>query len=71
MSSYLERSLTGVAFDPSLTAGKMVFIAGPRQAGKTSLARRWLDGHGCPELYFNWDDAGFRRLWVKTPSALV
>jgi predicted AAA+ superfamily ATPase len=40
--------------------GKMVFIGGPRQVGKTTLARKLAREHG-PEAYFNWDSAAHRR----------
>lgn len=39
---------------------KMVFVAGPRQVGKTTLARRILDTDG-PGLYLNWDNREDRR----------
>lgn len=41
---------------------KMVFIAGPRQVGKTTLAHD-LQGQG--GLYFNWDDAENRQTILK------
>lgn len=44
-----------------------MLIAGPRQAGKTTLVRRWLEDRGCPELYFNWDDPRIRRAWRQDP----
>lgn len=40
-------------------AEKMVFIAGPRQVGKTTLARRILDTSGAG-AYLNWDNRGDR-----------
>ena len=39
---------------------KMVFVAGPRQVGKTTLAKRILDIDG-PGLYLNWDNREDRR----------
>jgi len=33
----------------------MVFIGGPRQVGKTTLARAILDDHFQSGRYFNWD----------------
>jgi predicted AAA+ superfamily ATPase len=33
----------------------MRFIAGPRQCGKTTLARGILDAHQCGSYYYNWD----------------
>jgi uncharacterized protein len=34
---------------------KMVFIGGPRQVGKTTLAKQILAEHFAPGHYFNWD----------------
>src|SRR5262249_29888900 len=43
----------------------MAFIAGPRQVGKTTLARSFLaDGRG----YFNWDVERDRPSILKDPS---
>jgi hypothetical protein len=39
---------------------KMVFVAGPRQVGKTTLARRIL-GSSAPGVYLNWDNREDRR----------
>ncbi|MBI4179619.1 ATP-binding protein [bacterium] len=56
---------------------KMVFLTGPRQAGKTTLARRILDrmapGVG---VYLNWDNPGHRKTirtlaWDRTPPVAV
>jgi uncharacterized protein len=40
-------------------AKKMVLVSGPRQCGKTTLARGLLKEHG--GTYYNWDDPGARR----------
>jgi uncharacterized protein len=34
---------------------KMVFLGGPRQCGKTTLAKAILKAHDSSENYFNWD----------------
>lgn len=34
---------------------QMRFITGPRQSGKTTLARQLLDAEGCGKLYYLWD----------------
>ncbi|MBI2930955.1 MAG: AAA family ATPase [Planctomycetes bacterium] len=49
---------------------KIAMVSGPRQCGKTTFAKMLLSerSHG---RYFNWDDAEFRHLWVKTPSNLI
>lgn len=49
--------------------GKMAFVTGPRQVGKTTLARQFLAGG--PGLYYTWDDADFKRAWSQDPKALV
>lgn len=48
----------------------MTFISGPRQCGKTTLAKHFLKQrkHG---RYFNWDEKKFRQLWAKDPSKLI
>lgn len=54
-------------------AKKMVLLAGPRQCGKTTLAKSLLDKHG---QYFNWDIARDRKIirelaWPKGASLVV
>lgn len=47
-------------------AEKMVFLGGPRQVGKTTLALSLLDdGDERHPGYLNWDDAGARRLLLQ------
>jgi len=41
---------------------KMVFIGGPRQVGKTTLAKTFLSSE---KQYLNWDDLADRKL-IKT-----
>jgi uncharacterized protein len=45
--------------------GKMAFVAGPRQVGKTTLARQLLEPAGA---YFNWDVESSRRAILKDPE---
>src|SRR6266404_3821274 len=52
---------------------KMVLLAGPRQCGKTTLAKSLLDKRG---QYFNWDIAKDRKIireiaWPKDASLVV
>lgn len=61
--NYLPRSVETYVFDETLTGRHMVFLAGPRQVGKTRLARHWLSAHDCPSLYFNWDDPAIRQAY--------
>jgi uncharacterized protein len=43
---------------------KMVFLGGPRQSGKTTLAKMIL-GSDAESRYFNWDDIGDRELLIS------
>ena len=52
----------------ALADGKMAFISGPRQVGKTTLAKGLLLGS---QNYFSWDDDDFRRAWSKSASDAV
>ncbi|MBI5245450.1 MAG: ATP-binding protein [Elusimicrobia bacterium] len=47
---------------------KMAFIAGPRQAGKTTLAKHLLSVARSPGGYFNWDIESHRKAILKNPE---
>lgn len=47
---------------------KMAFIAGPRQVGKTTLAKHMLSAAGAGEFYFNWDIESHRKAILKNPE---
>jgi predicted AAA+ superfamily ATPase len=49
---------------------KIAMISGPRQCGKTTFGKMLLHERGAG-AYRNWDDVEFRRIWAKTPSAIV
>ncbi len=61
---YIPRTVETYAFDEKLTARHMVFLAGPRQVGKTMLSRQWLKQKKCEALYFNWDDIATRQSYL-------
>ena len=63
---YLQVSLEQLCF----SSHKMAFVSGPRQCGKTTMAKLLL-AQRSSGLYRNWDDVVFRRQWVKNPSAIV
>ena len=61
----LKREVLNYIFDERLVARHMVFLAGPRQVGKTYLARAWLKSTNCTRLYFNWDDMSTRQKYLS------
>jgi predicted AAA+ superfamily ATPase len=63
---YLRGSIDRLAF----ANGKMAFLSGPRQSGKTTVGRLLMAGRS-KTRYLNWDDVEFRRLWVKSPKTVV
>ncbi len=67
-STALARSLQKTIEDDALAGRKMAFISGPRQVGKTTLARALLRH---PENEFNWDSVKFRREWNRDPARSV
>ncbi len=62
---YLHDAIDDLAF----ARGKMAFVGGPRQAGKTTLAKTFLAERG--GRYATWDDVATRRIWVRDPKQLV
>jgi uncharacterized protein len=61
---YLTTEITRFLAEES----KMAFIAGPRQVGKTTLAKYFLAKVGMEALYFNWDIESHRKLIIKNPE---
>lgn len=62
----LANAISALAF----TNRKIALLSGPRQCGKTTLARM-LANERAVSRYYNWDDASFRRIWTKTPSSII
>jgi predicted AAA+ superfamily ATPase len=62
---YIARDVESYGFDETLTGRHMIFLAGPRQVGKTSLAKNLLEETGCEPLYFNWDDIRVRQAYFS------
>ena len=69
----MNRYLTAVV--RSDLTRKMVILTGPRQVGKTTLARQLMEEHSQAQ-YLNWDVAANRRIlvnksWSPRPDLLV
>ena len=60
LTRWLEPILEDPSYDP-----KVRFVAGPRQCGKTTLARAILARHGSESLLFNWDVPETRRRYRR------
>jgi len=63
----MERLIGKYLFDPEMTGDKMIFLTGPRQVGKTTFARMWLESIGSEDTYFNWDDPSVMMEYKKNP----
>ncbi|UCH97086.1 MAG: AAA family ATPase [Candidatus Aminicenantes bacterium] len=50
----IKRHLENICFD-DIFGRQMRFIAGPRQVGKTTLVKNFLENKQLDKLYFNWD----------------
>lgn len=62
------RYLTAALRDDALARGKIAFVSGPRQVGKTTLAKALLE---TPENYFVFDDERFRRAWTRSAADAI
>ncbi|MBM4033879.1 MAG: ATP-binding protein [Planctomycetes bacterium] len=62
----LEQPIEQLAFSDH----KIAFVSGPRQAGKTTLARMMLQRREVG-VYRNWDELKFRRAWAMDPSSVI
>ncbi len=67
----VPRYLQSFIESDAIAEGKIAFVSGPRQVGKTSLAKAII--HDQPQLsggYYTWDDDEFRVLWSRNPKAI-
>jgi predicted AAA+ superfamily ATPase len=62
-----ERKLYFKVWDELAREKSMVFMVGPRQAGKTTLAQI-ISGSFANSLYFNWDIPGHRTKFFADPN---
>jgi len=63
----IKRILEHICFNAEF-GRQMRFIAGPRQSGKTTLARMYLKKGGWDTLYYNWDIREIRNRYRQNPS---
>ena len=56
----MHRFYTDTIKDDLLDQRQMLFVSGPRQVGKTTVARKLIEQHG---KYYNWDNRQ-HRLWI-------
>lgn len=66
----MERYLKDAIKTLSLDRGKMAFISGPRQVGKTTLSLSYKPQYN-QLVYKNWDESTFRRQWLKNPNEIL
>lgn len=66
----MQRTQGLYIFGKKINAGKMIFLSGPRQVGKTTFARNHLKTIGDTALYFNWDDPYVRKEYARNPHFL-
>jgi len=69
----IKRHLENTCFH-QVFGRQMRFIAGPRQVGKTTLVKNFLESKQLEKLYFNWDlrenRDRFREIyqWFNSPA---
>jgi len=62
---WYPRYLTGAIADNALAEGQVALVTGPRQVGKSTLARLLLTSES---NFFPYDDGVFRRKWARSPE---
>ncbi len=66
----IERYIGRIAFSRDF-GRQMRFIIGPRQSGKTTAAKKFLEDQGCLELYYNWDQRKIRDRYIADSHFFV
>jgi len=67
-TSFFERHLANLVQELALDNDKMAFLSGPRQSGKTTLAKKFLTN---PQRYYNWDLLDFKKSWLQNPQNII
>ncbi len=65
-----NRYLVSDIINLSFNSNKMAFVSGPRQVGKTTMAKALLKQREVGQ-YYNWDEIKFRRIWTKDPVSII
>ncbi|MEI8348044.1 MAG: ATP-binding protein [Pseudomonadota bacterium] len=66
-----ERYLDDLIIQDALQSHKIAFISGPRQVGKTTMAKSILKKFDQSENYYSWDDDEFRLAWIRSIKQLI
>lgn len=66
----MKRSLIKTIDRFCLNSKKMAFISGPRQVGKTTLARQISEEYS-QKKYITWDDPKIRKQWNNNPQDFI
>lgn len=66
----MKRTQALYIFDPDVNAGKMIFLFGPRQVGKTTFVKNVLKERQEEYLYFDWDDPYVKKEYLKNSHFL-
>lgn len=66
----INRVYESVILDHFRTNQQMIFLGGPRQVGKTTIAEN-LQSHWSKSIYLNWDDEEDRLLILAGAAAIV
>ena len=62
----IKRHVDKICFSPDF-GRQMRFVAGPRQVGKTTLAKSFLERQNMPKTYYNWDLRETKDAYRKDP----
>ncbi len=62
----IERTSTAIIREVIEKDNKMAFVSGPRQVGKTTLAKHYK-GHFAQGLYLNWDNVTHQKKILTDP----
>lgn len=69
--SYFPRRVLDWALSGEFLQGRMAFISGPRQVGKTTAIQRFLAEQGQKQLYYNWDTPTVKRRYAQNPLFFI
>ena len=71
VNGHMHRTLAQLLSERHFSDGRMAFVVGPRQVGKTTLAGTLQRERASADLYRNWDDLEWRRALSRDPYGFI
>src|SRR5687768_9214620 len=68
---FFPRRVIHFGLSPAHLHGRMAFISGPRQIGKTTSVQQFLEAENQSRHYYNWDTPTVKKRYAQNPAFFI